>query len=109
MSAAVDWRPDSSAVSFLAKRGEDEFQKLYLISTTGGEAQPDCRGGDRDRRLCLESGWKPDRGDRCRSAQSEEIEELEEQGFDQDVFEEDRQPLRVLDRRHRRRREPPIL
>jgi dipeptidyl aminopeptidase/acylaminoacyl peptidase len=92
--SGVEWRPDSSAVSFLAKRGEDEYTKLYLISTTGGEAQPI---------VSVETtiagyAWSRD-GNRvaliAKKPKSQSEEELEEQGFTQRVFEEDIRPLRV--------------
>ena len=92
--SAVDWRPDSSAVSFISKRGEDEYDGLYLISATGGEALPivavetTIAGYD----------WNPD-GRRvaviAKEPKSEEEIELEEQGFNQAVFEEDERPLKV--------------
>jgi len=90
----IDWRPDSSAVSFLAKRGEDEYDSLYLISTTGGEARPI---------VSVETtiagyAWSGD-GHRvaliAKKPKSEQEVELEDQGFSQRIFEEDAQPLRV--------------
>jgi dipeptidyl aminopeptidase/acylaminoacyl peptidase len=92
--SGVDWRPGGTAVSFLAKRGDDEHTSLYLISTTGGEAQPI---------VAVETtiagySWSPDGRTVAVIAEgpvSKEEKELEDQGFDQDVFEEDLRPQRV--------------
>lgn len=93
--SAVDWRPDSSAVSFIAERGDDEHQKLYLIPTDGGEATPILSLGS----AAVSYAWSPD-GSRvamiASRALSEETERLQEQGFDQEVFEEDWQPFQVF-------------
>lgn len=92
--SGIDWRPDNSAVSFLAQRGVDEHTKLYLIPTTGGEAQPV---------VSVETtitgyAWSRD-GARvaliAEKQQTEAEKELEEKGFTQEIFEEDVRPLRV--------------
>ncbi len=36
----VQWRPDSKAITFLDKRGDDEFRQVYEIRLDGGEAYP---------------------------------------------------------------------
>lgn len=36
---AIGWLPDSSAVTFLAKRGGDDTSRLYAIDVAGGEAR----------------------------------------------------------------------
>jgi len=93
--SAIAWRPDSSAVSFLAKRGDDEFQKLYLIPIDGGEATPIISLGT----AAVSYVWDP-AGSRVAVIASRalpvEIDELEEQGFDQEVFEEDWQPFEIF-------------
>jgi len=92
--SGVDWQPGSSAVSFLAKRGEDEHVNLYLISATGGEARPIVSV----KTTIAEYDWSDD-GQRvaviAEKPKSEEEEELEEHGFTQKVFEEDERPLQV--------------
>ncbi|NOX89274.1 MAG: S9 family peptidase [Calditrichaeota bacterium] len=35
----VQWRPDSRAIGFLDKRGDDEFRQVYEIPVDGGEAR----------------------------------------------------------------------
>ena len=90
----VDWRPDSSAVSFLAKRGTDEHVRLYLIPTTGGEAQPVVSVET----AIFGYAWSRDGARVALIAEKPKTEaetELEEHGFDQQIFEEDGRPRRV--------------
>ena len=93
--SAVAWRPDSTTVSFLAERGDDEYQRLYLISTDGGEATPILSLGS----SAVSYAWSPD-GSRVAVVAArqlpEDVEALQEQGFDQEVFEEDWQPFQVF-------------
>jgi len=93
--SAIAWRPDSTAVSFLAKRGDDEFQKLYLIPKDGGEATPIISLGT----AAVSYVWDP-AGSRvaviASRALPEEVDELEDQGFNQEVFEEDWQPFEIF-------------
>lgn len=93
--SAVEWRPGSSAVSFLAQRGDDEHQRLYVIPTDGGEATPVLTLGS----AALSYDWSPD-GTRvaviATSALTKEEEALTEVGFDQEVFEEDFRHSRVF-------------
>jgi dipeptidyl aminopeptidase/acylaminoacyl peptidase len=89
---AVDWRPDSSAISFLATRGDDDDQKLYVIPVDGGEATPVLSLGT----SAVGYDWSPDGRKVAVIATdkvTEEEEALVEHGFDQEVFEEDFQPL----------------
>jgi dipeptidyl aminopeptidase/acylaminoacyl peptidase len=91
---SIGWLPDSSAVSFLAQRGDDEHTSLYLIAIDGGEAR---------RVLALDTdiagySFSPD-GARVAAVAAEpepdKDHELAEQGFDQTVYEEDWKPSRV--------------
>jgi dipeptidyl aminopeptidase/acylaminoacyl peptidase len=92
--SGVEWLPDSSAVSFLAQRGVDEHPKLYVISVTGGEAQPVVA----IKTTVASYDWSRDGARVALIAEKPKTEiekELEEQGFDQQIFEEDARPLRV--------------
>ncbi len=92
--SGVEWRPDNSAVSFLAKRVDDEHITLYLIPITGGEAQPVVSV----KTTISSYAWSRD-GARvaliAEDPKTEAEEELEGKGFDQQVFEEDARPLRI--------------
>ncbi len=90
----IAWTPDGSAISFLAKRGQDKFTSLYVIHAQGGEA----------RRLLVHGAditgysWSPD-GKRLAFLASEPLPEakqkLRDQGLTQRVYEEDWRPVRV--------------
>jgi dipeptidyl aminopeptidase/acylaminoacyl peptidase len=90
----VDWRPDGSAVSFLAKRVDDESTSLYLIPSTGGESRLVVTLAE----SINSYSWSPD-GTRvaviAAQPDSEQEEELDDQGFTQEVFEEDWKPFEV--------------
>jgi dipeptidyl aminopeptidase/acylaminoacyl peptidase len=84
----IAWTPDGGGISFLAEREDDENAALFVIPRDGGEAR---------RILTHPSGidaysWSPD-GTRvaflAKEEESDEAKELEEAGFDAEVFEED--------------------
>ncbi len=90
----VSWRPDSSEILFLARRGGDEATALYAISVDGGEARKlyehtaaigaydlDASG----EKLAYVAGDETDK----------EQEGLRKAGFTQKVFEEDWKPDKV--------------
>lgn len=90
----IAWKPDGSAISFLAKRGQDKFTSLYVIPAHGGEA----------RRLLAHGAdiagysWSPD-GKRLAFLATDPLPEakqkMRDQGFTQRVYEEDWRPVRV--------------
>jgi dipeptidyl aminopeptidase/acylaminoacyl peptidase len=90
----VEWAPDGRTISFLAKRGEEEFKSIYAISVDGGEA----------RRIVQHTAdisaysWSPD-GARLAFLATEQKdpdrEALEDKGFAAQVFEEDIHPVRI--------------
>ena len=88
------WTPDGGRIAFLDERGDDEHDALYAIPLAGGEAR---------RVLAHATGieeyaFSPD-GRRlaflATEEEPEEAEELEEKGFDAEVFEEEWRPVRV--------------
>ncbi len=90
----VKWLPDSSAVSFLAKRDGDDHKSLYVIPTDGGEAR---------RVLAMKTdisdySWSPD-GARVAVIAKEppcsKLKDLKKKGFNQKIYEEDWQPVKV--------------
>ncbi|TVQ40777.1 MAG: S9 family peptidase [Wenzhouxiangella sp.] len=90
----IAWTPDSQAIAFLARRGDDTHRQLYTIAVGGGEAV---------RRTEIETGvagysFSPDSSRVALIAlepQSAEDQRLAELGFDQIIFEEDWRPRRL--------------
>lgn len=92
--SAIDWTPDGAAITYLAKRGEDEKRSLYRIPLDGGESHKilehdeDIRSYELDssgrRILFLANDPLPD-----------EIESRRKQGFNQEVYTESAHPVRV--------------
>jgi dipeptidyl aminopeptidase/acylaminoacyl peptidase len=90
----VAWRPDGAAISFVSKRDGAEHEGLYVIPLAGGEAQ---------RVVEFESdvlgySWSPDGSAIAFIAKppvSDEKKELEDQGFNQEIYEEDWRPRAV--------------
>ncbi len=85
---SLGWTSDSSKITFLTKRGEDEHRALWAIPLRGGEARrvlalsSDIGSYELcsdDRHVAVVGGEKEDK----------EEKKLREKGFDQNVFEED--------------------
>ncbi len=88
------WLPDGSALSFLAKRGEDETTALYRIAADGGEAVRLLGHGDG----IDEYAWSPDGrwlAFLAEPAESEEAKALGEKGFQQIVVDEEWRPVEL--------------
>ncbi len=91
---ALEWMPDGSALTYLAKRGDDEHTSLYLIPADGGESRRivDHASSIKDYAL------SPD-GRRVAFVAAEPVDEdkkkLKKKGFNQKVYEEDWRPHRV--------------
>jgi dipeptidyl aminopeptidase/acylaminoacyl peptidase len=92
--SAIAWTHDGSGVSFLAKRGSDEFTSLYIIPLAGGEARKVLSHGSN----ITGYSWSPD-GKRiaftATTPQSKEKKELTDKGFTAEIYEEDVQPVRI--------------
>ncbi len=90
----VDWAPDGRTISFLAKRGEDEFKSIYAISVDGGEAR---RIVEHPADISSYS-WGP-AGARLAFLATEEKDPdrtaFEDKGFVAQVYEEDIRPVRI--------------
>jgi dipeptidyl aminopeptidase/acylaminoacyl peptidase len=84
---SIGWRPTQDAISFLAKRGDDEQTALYAIPQRGGEAMrlASLPGGvsaysfSPDGQSVALIGTPP---------VDEDVESLQERGFNQVIFEE---------------------
>jgi dipeptidyl aminopeptidase/acylaminoacyl peptidase len=85
---SVAWTRDGKAISFLARRSGDKTRALYLIPLDGGEARKIL---EHETNISAYS-FSPD-GRRVAflapEALPEEKRKLREQGFDQEVYEED--------------------
>ena len=92
--SAIDWLPDGSAISFLARRDGDDSRALYTIPLDGGEAR---RVYQHDSGIRSYS-WHPD-GKRFAflgtEPRSEQRRSLDERGFNAVVHEEGLNPVRV--------------
>lgn len=92
--AQVRWMPDSRSISFIAKRGKDEFRSLYVINTSGGEARR-LIAHDSD---IADYSWSPD-GKRvallANDAESKKNKDLKKKGFSQIIVEEAARPSRI--------------
>jgi dipeptidyl aminopeptidase/acylaminoacyl peptidase len=90
----IDWLPDGSGVSFVEARGDDERSKLYVIPVDGGEARLLASAGDG----IADYSFSPD-GERVALIARETVpdarQELEQAGFDAEVFEEGLRPRRL--------------
>ena len=90
----VRWQPDGTAISFLAQRNDDDHTSLYSIPISGGEARRIVAFGSD----ILSYSWSPDASRVAFIAKvpiSEDHEKLEEEGFNQEVYEEDWRPRAV--------------
>ena len=90
----IEWTPDGREIAFLAKRGKDLFQSLYTIPVDGGEARKVLSFTSDIKSFTLSP-----RGERVAFIASEAVPEeekkLREQGFNQQIYEEDYPPVRL--------------
>lgn len=92
--SGLAWTPDGKDICFLAKRGKDKHRSLYRIPIDGGEA-----------RMVLEHpadvksyAWSPDARRVAFLATEKEDKDRtqrKKKGFKQQIYEEDRKPVRV--------------
>lgn len=92
--SAIAWTGDGKSISFLAKRGKDEFRSLYFIDAAGGEARR-ILGHDAD---IASYSFSPD-GKQvaflANEAEAKEKKEIEKKGFTAKVYEETARPSRI--------------
>ena len=90
----IAWTPDGKSIAFLTKREKDETRSLYFIGTRGGEARKillhstDIQGysfsGDGKQVAFL-----------AKEPVNKEKKTRQDQGFNQEIYEEDQPPTRV--------------
>jgi len=86
--------PDGGTITYLAKRADDEHRSLWAIAVGGGESRK-LLGFETD---LTDYAISPDGGRiafLAREPQSEEREEAKENGYSQEIFEEDWLPRKV--------------
>lgn len=92
--SSVQWTPDGTSIAYLARRGDDKQTTAYTIPLNGGESQ---------RLLSHDASISAVRfspaGGRVAFLAKETLDmttqEYREQGFDQEIYEEDWRPTKV--------------
>ena len=90
----VNWTPDGKEIAFLAKREADNYKALYLIPRDGGEARRLIHHLADIKEYSFSADGKQV-AFLAEDAEPEEEKKLKEQGFSQEIFEEDWRPVRV--------------
>jgi len=90
----IAWTPDGKQISYLAERNGDDHAVLYAIPLSGGESRELL-----EHNTGISSySWSPD-GQQvaflAKSAKSDEEEKLEDNGFTQEIYEEDWRPVEI--------------
>lgn len=92
--AHIRWTPDGRGISFLTKRGKDEYRSIYVIDVAGGEARRTV-AHDAD---IIDYSWSGD-GKRvaflANEPEPKTAKDLTKKGFTQIVVEESARPLRI--------------
>ena len=90
----LHWVPDGSAIAYLAKRGDDKHSSLYTVPIDGGESRHVI---EFDASISGVSFHPSD--DRVaflsQEPLSKESQEYRDQGFNQEIYEEDWRPTKV--------------
>lgn len=85
----VAWNPDGSSISFLAKRGEDKVKGLYGVPLDGGEAQLLYAHEADIASYAYRPGKESEIAFIAKEKESAESKERKEQGFNQEIYEEE--------------------
>jgi dipeptidyl aminopeptidase/acylaminoacyl peptidase len=92
--SGVQWTHDGKSIAFLAKRGEDKTNALYLIAVDGGEARKAAQLASDISTYSL----APD-GQRVALVASDPVaaqkKKLQDKGFKQEIYEEDVRPAKI--------------
>jgi dipeptidyl aminopeptidase/acylaminoacyl peptidase len=92
--SAVQWTEDGTRIAFLAKRGDDKTNALYIIPLDGGEARKAAELASDISTYSL----APD-GRRVALVASEPLagskKKLQDKGFKQEIYEEDGHPAKI--------------
>jgi len=91
---SVSWTPDGRAIAFLAKRGKDKHQRLYIIPLDGGEARQVLSHEPGIDEYTL-SGDGKRVAFTARDKEPQKRKKLKDKGFSQEIFEEDYLPVRA--------------
>ncbi|MBD3402749.1 hypothetical protein GF420_07625, partial [candidate division GN15 bacterium] len=86
--------PDGRYISYLAERDEDDHDALYVIPVAGGESRKVIEFATEIKAYA----WAPNSREvafLAKDSLPDEIEKLEDMGFDQEIYEEDWQPVRI--------------
>ena len=92
--SAPQWSPDGKSIYYTSKRGKDQTKSLYRIPVDGGESVRVLSGP-----TSIGSFEIAGNGKHvvflAKEEQDDEIQDLEDDGFDQEIYEEDWLPTRV--------------
>jgi len=93
-ASKIQWTPDGKNISYLAERNSDDEKSLYMIPFGGGESRKliEMQTGIK------EYTWSPDSRHVAFLAKdtiSEDLENLEDLGFDAEIYEEDWRHVKV--------------
>ena len=90
----IAWTPDGRGITFLAKRDGDDYRALYVIPVAGGESRRLVAHGANISSYALAPDAKRV-AFLANEPESDAEKKLDEQGFDQIIYEEDWRAVRV--------------
>ena len=90
----IDWSPDDRYISYLSERNDDDKNSLYVIPSNGGESRKIIEF----KTDIKEYVWSHDNRHiafLAKDTASDKLDDLEDIGFDQEIYEEDWRHVRV--------------